>query len=122
MSHTVKVKSVQVRDLEALKAAVARLGLPELKEGMHRLFDGTTRQGHALRLPNWRYDAVFDLEKGEVLFDNYNGHWGQEIEIDKLVQAYTLEKAAAEARMQGFSDIVEETMEDGTIKMVATAY
>lgn len=122
MSHTVKVKSVNVTDIECLRAAVSRLALPELKQGTHRLFDGTTREGLALRLPNWRYDVVFDIAKGEVLFDNYNGHWGQEIEIDKLVQAYTLEKTAAECRLQGFSDIQEEVLADGAVQLTATAY
>lgn len=122
MSHTVKVKSVNVTDVDALRAAASRLNLPALNEGTHRLYDGTTRQGFALRLPNWRYDVVFDTKSGEVLFDNFNGHWGQEIEIDRLVQAYVLEKGAAECRMQGFSEITEEVKEDGTVHMTATAY
>lgn len=122
MSHTVKVKSVNVTDVEALRAAVGRLNLPALKEGTHRLFDGTTRQGMALRLPNWRYDVVFDVASGEVLYDNYEGHWGQEIEIDRLVQAYTLEKSAAECRLQGFSEITEEVQENGDVHLTATAY
>lgn len=122
MSHTVKVKSVQVTDVECLNAAIERLGLPKGEVGTHRLYDGTTRAGIAVKLPNWKFPVVFDTAKGEALFDNFNGSWGQEIEIDRLVQAYTVEKTSALAREQGFHDIVSEVDAEGTIHMTASAY
>jgi hypothetical protein len=122
MSHTVKVKSVQITDVSCLEAAIERLGLAKGEQGTHRLFDGTTRKGVAIKLPNWKFPVVIDTEKGEALFDNYNGAWGQEIEIDRLVQAYTVEKTSALAREQGFTDIVNEVDEQGAVHLTASAY
>ena len=49
-------------------------------------------------------------------FDNFNGRWGKQAELDKFVQMYAAEKAKIEARRQGHQ-VVEQTMSDGTIKL-----
>ena len=120
MSHTVKVKSTVLTDREILERARTRLGLPALVEGTHKLFGGSKVTGLALSLPGWNYPVVID-QKGEAHYDNYYGNWGQEIELDKLIQAYDVEQIAQQCRNSGYS--VEETVEaDGLIQVVATQY
>ncbi len=119
MSHTVKV-SVQLKDRAMIERARERCGLPALVDGNHRLFQGQHR-GLALQLPGWKHPVVIKPETGEAVYDNYNGSWGKQVELDKLCQAYAAEAAAAEFRNQGY--VVEETkQEDQSLQLVATAY
>lgn len=120
MSHTVQVKSTVLTNRDVLDRARTRLGLPSLTEGKHKLFGGSSIEGLALSLPGWNYPVVIDAA-GKAHYDNYNGAWGQEIELDKLIQAYTVEQAAEQCRNSGYS--VEETVEaDGLIQLTATQY
>ena len=48
--------------------------------------------------------------------DTYGGVWGDQKELDKLLQAYAVCKAALEARKQGHS-VTEQTLADGSIKL-----
>lgn len=122
MSHSVTIKAVEVRNPDAIMAAARRLNLPTPQEGLHKLFDGTKRQGHAVQLPNWNEKTVFDTKTGEAIFDNYNGAWGDEIELDRFVQAYSIEQASIEARANGYGDISEEVQSDGSVQLTLASY
>lgn len=122
MSHTVTVKAVEVRNDAALRVACERIGVDAPRVGIHRLFDGTQRHGHAVKLKGWREDVVFDLEKGECLFDNYGGRWGEEDKLDELIQSYTLEASKIEAAAHNYGNFTEETQEDGSIKLRMEQY
>lgn len=120
MSHTVQVKSTVLTNRDCIERARVRLGLPALVEGTHKLFGNQSATGLALKLPGWNYPVVIDAE-GQAHYDNYNGSWGQEIELDKLIQAYSVEVSADSLRNGGYT--VEETVEnDGLIQLVATQY
>ena len=67
-------------------------------------------------MPGWSFPVVIDTEKHQTHFDNYNGAWGDPKELDKLLQAYAVEKTALEARKQGHS-VTEQTLSDGSIKL-----
>jgi hypothetical protein len=54
-----------------------------------------------------------------VQFDNYNGAWGKQCELDKLRQAYGVEKAKLEARRAGHS-VSERLLADGSIKLTVS--
>lgn len=114
MSHIVTVKS-QVRDPVALAAACARLGLSQPTQGRAQLFSSEA-EGHIVQLPGWQYPAVFDASTGEARFDNFQGHWGDPRELDRLLQAYACEKAKLEARKAGHS-VTEQLLADGSIKL-----
>jgi hypothetical protein len=114
MSHIVTVKT-QMRDGVALAAACRRLGLAEPMRETVQLFSGQAT-GLAVRLPNWQYPVVVDVEAGEVHFDNFNGEWGEQSALDRLVQSYAVEKARLEARRKGFA-CSETTLQDGSIKL-----
>ncbi|WP_206292824.1 hypothetical protein [Humisphaera borealis] len=59
---------------------------------------------------------MIDTVSGEVKFDTYNGAWGSQSELDKLLQAYIVEKAMSEARRAGHS-VAERRLDDGSIKL-----
>jgi hypothetical protein len=117
MSHIVTIKT-QIRDAAALAAACTRLGLPPPEEGTAQLYASRVT-GHVVRLPGWHYPVVVDTAAGRVNFDNYNGAWGSQSELDKLVQAYAVEKAKLEARRAGHS-VVEQALADGSVKLTVS--
>ena len=114
MSHIVTI-TTEVRDPVAVSAACHRLHLAEPIAGSTRLFSGVV-SGLAVQLPDWRYPIVCQTETGQVLFDNFNGHWGDRVHLDRFFQAYSVEKTHIEARRQGF-EVYEQPLTDGSIKL-----
>jgi hypothetical protein len=118
MSHIVTIKT-QIRDMAALAAACRLLGLQEPVHGTVRMYSGVAT-GLIVRLPDWRYPVVVDTTKAEVHFDNYGGAWGEQGQLDRLMQAYAVEKARLEARKAGHT-MTEQALPDGSIKLVIQA-
>ena len=114
MSHIVEIKT-EVRDTEALKLACLRLGLTQPVSCTTRLFTEEAT-GEAVHLPGWRYPAVFDVISGQLKYDNFQGRWGDPKELDRLLQAYAVEKARLEARRKGYL-VTEQPMADGSIRL-----
>lgn len=114
MSHTVTVKT-QIREPVALAAACRRLGLAEPVRETVQLFSGEAT-GLAVRLPRWQYPVVIDVEKAEIHFDHFNGAWGEPAALDRLVQAYAVERARLEARRKGYA-VQETLLQDGSIRL-----
>jgi hypothetical protein len=114
MSHIVTIRT-QVRDPASLTAACRRIGLAEPVQGTAELFAGPA-SGWIVRLPGWTYPAVVDTEAGSIAYDNYNGAWGSQAELDRLLQAYACEKAKLEARRAGHA-VTEQPLPDGSIKL-----
>ena len=114
MSHIVKLQT-QVRDEAAVIAACQRRQLAAPERGKHRLFSREV-EGLAVRLRDWQFPAVCQLETGELLFDNFGGRWGEQRELDGFIQAYAVEKARIEARRRGHS-VTEQSLADGSIKL-----
>lgn len=114
MSHIVQIKT-QIRDAEAVRAACRRLGLAEPMQGTSRLFSGEVT-GLAVQLPGWRYPAVCQLDSGQVQFDNFQGNWGEQKELDGFLQSYGVERAKIEARKRGHS-VSEQQLQDGSVKL-----
>ncbi len=59
--------------------------------------------GLAVQLPGWKYPLVCHTASGQVQFDNFGGHWGEQARLDQFLQAYAAEKTKLEARKQGHS-------------------
>lgn len=114
MSHIVQIQT-QVRDAKAVDAACRRLGLPPPVQRTAKLFSSAAT-GLTVQLAGWTYPVVFDVATGGVKFDNYNGRWGQQQELDRFLQAYACEKAKIEARKKGHA-VSEQTLADGSIKL-----
>ncbi len=114
MSHIVTVQT-QIRDAAAVVAACARLRWKPPLEGSHRLFSATV-QGLAVFAPNWRFPIVCELPTGRLIFDNFEGRWGDPKELDRFKQRYAVEKATIEARRLGRS-VLEKQLADGSVKL-----
>jgi len=118
VSHIVTIET-EVRDPIAVAAACRRLGLPEPARGTATLYAGEAA-GLLVHLPGWAYPAVVQPESGVVLFDNFEGAWGDRAHLDRFLQAYAVEKARIEARTRGYS-VTEQSLADGSIRLTVNA-
>jgi hypothetical protein len=114
VSHIVSI-SAKIKDLAAVRAACRRLNLSEPTSGKTKLFSGEV-EGLAVQLPDWTYPVVCNLSTGQLQFDNFGGHWGEQKELDNLLQCYAVEKARIEARKKGHT-CTETQLTDGSIKL-----
>lgn len=114
MSHIVTIKT-EVRDPTAIRLACGRLNLAEPVHGTARLFSSEAT-GWLVPLPRWRYPLVCQTETGQLSYDNYQGAWGEPVELDRFVQAYSIEKTRLEARKQGYH-VIEQPLQDGAVKL-----
>ena len=114
MSHIVTIRT-EIRDPTALAAACRRLGLAEPVRGKVKLFT-TEAEGLIVNLAEWRYPVVIDTDARQVHYDNYGEQWGKQCELDRLLQAYAVEKAKLEARRAGHT-VTEQPLSDGSIKL-----
>ena len=114
MSHIVTIKT-EVRDRVAVIAACRRLKLPEPTSGKTTLFSGEV-EGLAVRFPDWEYPVVCDLSNGQLRYDNFGGRWGDQKELDRFLQMYSVEKARIECRRKGYG-VTETALPDGSIKL-----
>jgi hypothetical protein len=114
MSHIVQLQT-QVKDATAVRAACQRLGLPAPVQGKAKLFSGEVT-GLAVQLHDWVYPIVCDTASGQVKFDNFNGRWGEQRQMDSFLQMYAVEKSRLEARRRGHQ-VTEAQLPDGSIKL-----
>ena len=114
MSHIVTIET-EVRDAAAVGAACRRLDLDQPEHGTFKLFNAEAT-GLGVKLPDWRFPVVCDLQTGGVKYDNFEGRWGDQEHLDRLMQAYAVEMATLEARRRGHST-TEQTLSDGSIKL-----
>ncbi|MFN3150475.1 DUF1257 domain-containing protein [Bremerella sp.] len=115
MSHIVTIQT-EVRDLEAIRQATRRLQLPEPTHGEVQLFS-ERKIGWAIQLRDWRYPVVANLESGRLDYDNFEGRWGKQQELDQFLQRYAVERATIVARKQGHTT-TEQPLADGSIKLL----
>jgi hypothetical protein len=114
MSHIVTVES-RVHDPVALATACQRLNLAAPVQGTAQLFSGEAT-GLLVQLPGWEYPAVIDTLTGTMRYDNYEGRWGNQQHLDRLIQMYAVEKAKLEARRRGYA-VSELALQDGSIRL-----
>ena len=114
MSHIVTLRC-KLHDAAAIGAACRRLGLLEPVQGTAELYSGQA-SGQLVRLPGWEYPVVVDTLTGTVRFDNFEGQWGEQQQLDRFLQAYAVERAKLEATRKGYP-FTETTLQDGSIKL-----
>ena len=107
--------TTKVHDPTAILGACSRLGLPVPKQGTATLFSGEVK-GLIVQFPGWQYPAVIDAESGTIRYDNFEGHWGDKLQLNKFLQMYAVEKARIEASRRGHT-VTEQQLSDGTIKL-----
>ena len=118
MSHIVKC-TVQMKNKSALDLAIAELGLENLGDKTHTLYNNQKAKGVGVKLPDWNYPVVINTETGEAKYDNYGGSWGKQQELDKLVQRYSVEVSKEQAVAGGYT-CVEEMQENGDVELTMT--
>jgi hypothetical protein len=114
MSHIVSIPT-KVHDPAAIAAACQRLHLPTPTHGTVELFSGEAT-GLIVQLPGWEYGAVIDPLTGTIRYDNYEGAWGDQRELNRFLQVYAVEKTKLEARKKGYG-VSEQALQDGSIKL-----
>lgn len=114
MSHIVSIET-KIHDPVAVAAACQRLKLATPIQGTAQLFSGEVT-GLIVKLPDWQYPVVIDPLLGTIRYDNYGGAWGSEAELQRLIQAYAVEKVKLEGRKKGYS-VNEQLLNDGSIKV-----
>ncbi len=114
MSHVVQI-TTEVRDVAAIQAACRRLQFPNPEDGTFDLF-ASKATGWSVRLPDWQYPVVCDVDTGQIRFDNFEGHWGDQKHLDTFLQRYAVEKTRIEARKRGHT-VTEQQLTDGTIRL-----
>jgi hypothetical protein len=114
MSHLVTVRT-QVKDPAALAAACRRLGLKAPVHGTAKLYSAEVT-GQLVELPGWTYPVVLDTAAGQIHYDNFNGDWGDQTLLGRLLQAYAAEKARLEARTRGYQ-VTEQSLPDGSLRL-----
>lgn len=144
MSHVAKIE-VEIKDLAALKATAARLGL-ELMEGQtaykwygRSVGDTKLPEGfkanelgqceHAIRVvgnPNaYEIGVVRRRDGGEgytLLWDSWSGGYGLVEKVgakaEKLTQGYGVEVATRIAQRKGFRVVSSSVRQDGKVELV----
>ena len=104
MSHRIKVEKIKLTDMAVLRLAAKAVGAQLVNDGTvqpHRLYNAQVT-GVGIQLPGWKYPVIVDQE-GSIHYDNFNGHWGNQAQLDKLLQEYSVQKAKHEALMYGYT-------------------
>lgn len=112
MSHFSRIKT-EIRDLEAFRAAVARMGFQIVENAECRYYHGSEKKEIVIKLPG-KFDAALEkqIDGSYTLTADW---WGGYVEKylgkdgSELLKYYAVEKVALEARKQGLS--VSETTE-----------
>ncbi|MFH5806839.1 DUF1257 domain-containing protein [Alienimonas sp. DA493] len=119
MSHIVTV-AAKATDPAALAAACDRLKLPPPQIETVTFFDRSVQTGLAVRPPGYVYPVVCDTETGDLYHDTYQGRWGDEAFVGRLLQAYAVEAAKLQARARGHR-CTETALPDGSVRLTVTA-
>jgi len=120
MSHFTEIET-QIKDIDALRAACAELGL-ELQETAEArgYADNRIRADFVIRL-NGPYDVALQREdNGNYRFvaDLWQGHVEQELgkDLGRLKQLYGVHKATIEARRNGLT-VRRRQLPNGSIRL-----
>ena len=115
MSHKVTLE-IRVLDLDLFKRACEARGIP-ITEGAHKSVRFKEDCMLEAKLPGWTYPVALTAD-GNVVYDNYNGRWGAQADLDALMQAYTQDVVLQVAAAGGF--MVQDTVRcaDGSLELI----
>jgi hypothetical protein len=114
MSHIVRLQT-KIHDPAAVAAACQRLNLAPPRHGTAQLYSGEA-EGLIVQLPGWQYPIVIDTLSGVIRYDNFQGYWGDQEQLDRFLQLYAVERAKLEAHKKGYT-VSEQALHDGSIKL-----
>lgn len=120
MSHFTRI-ATQIKDREALQAAVSKMGFLLNEHSKARYYYGAEMADLVVKLPG-KYDIALNLknEEYEVKADMYDGEVSRYVGKNAgiLLQQYSAEKVKIEAFQRGLS--VTENEEKGMITLTLT--
>lgn len=118
MSHKTEVQT-QFSDIEQVKKACEELGYKFEETNKVQLFEsgpnGLVDCVAAVHIPGWRYPVAIKQD-GTAAFDNYNGAWGKESNLDSLRQKYAENTALAYAERSGYRVLHRENI-NGSLQL-----
>ncbi len=104
MSHIATIE-IQIKDPEALAEACRDMGATITHNAEVTIYK-TSVTGPAIQLPGWVYPVV--LRDTELIYDNYEGQWGDIAQLKRLRQLYTTKATIRAARRMGRRVIAQE--------------
>jgi hypothetical protein len=121
MSHFTTI-TTQIKDMEALRAAVAEMGLQLIPNAVARGFYQQTLNGEYVIQLKGPYDIAVNRQSDQtygLTTDWWDGHVEKEVGkgFGRLLQLYGVHKASMEARKKGFS-VQRRSQPNGSIKLV----
>ena len=120
MSHFTTIET-QIKDIEALKAACAEMGLAVMQNGQARGYDGKTHNGEYVIKLKGPFDIALNRQANgtfQLVTDWWDEHVEKEVgkNFGRLLQLYGVHKATTEARRKGYS-VSRGILKDGAIKL-----
>ena len=125
MSHFTTILT-QIRDVDALEAACAELGVELLRDTDARGFANSTRHGELVVRLQGPYDIAANrpapTEPYELSTDWWNGHVEREVGVNygRLLQLYGVHKTMREAAKKHLR-VTRRQEADGSIKLTLAA-
>ena len=125
MSHFTTIQT-QIRDVDALEAACAELGVELLRDTDARGFANSTRHGELVVRLQGPYDIAANrpapTEPYELSTDWWNGHVEREVgpNYGRLLQLYGVHKTMREATKKRLR-VTRRQETDGSIKLTLAA-
>lgn len=108
MSHLATLNML-VKDLTLVAQIAQEKGWGfEAQIKARQSFAGVTKEGSALQIPGWKYPIII-TEQGDLLYDHYNGNWGNPVQLQEFVHEYTTQLNLQDLQMAGMSAYVTET-------------
>jgi hypothetical protein len=114
MSHIVKV-ALKFKVQQALDHAIKTASCGAKPVENYEFYDGNKVSGLGIQFNGWRYKAVIDNE-GTMVYDTFDGEWGDESHMEKFCREYTFEVARSWAMERGY--LVQDC---GTILNIITS-
>jgi hypothetical protein len=128
MSHFTTIQT-QIRDVDALEAACAELGVELLRDTEARGFANSTRHGELVVRLKGPYDVAASRAEGspanapyELATDWWNGHVEKEVgpNYGRLLQLYGVHKTMREAAKKRLR-VTRHQENDGSIRLSLSA-
>ena len=121
MSHFTTIQT-QIRDIAALRAACAELGLDVIENAEARGYGANTHKGEFVIKLQGPYDIALNRQPDNtygLTTDWWDGHVEREVGagFGKLLQLYGVYKATREARRKGYL-VRRKQQPDGAIRLV----
>jgi len=101
MSHCTTI-DVKMKDVNVIKKVCKKLNIPFSEKTTTRFYDGKAATGTEVKLNGWKYPININ-SSGEVIFDNYEGWWGDIKELNLFKQHYAVEKTKSIAIKNGYT-------------------